>query len=1016
MNTASKVRGLAYRAGAGTGKTHQLVERYLELLNTGLRPIEIVAVTFTDRAALEFRNRLRERLGQLPHPDHLVAELEAAPIGTIHSLAARISREFPEEAEVPADFQVLDDLEATLLRAAWVEVTLQEALEDEGYAPLVEAVGYEGLLDTLERALQDPLAARKLLEEDPVSLRERLAAQAWSSFARRVEYALIQLEKEMATPESADGLASLQEALERVREILKEGPSAWRELASLVEDMRPQTGKGQPQSPSLQKALNELKTLVKRGKDTFSSSDSETPAKLPPNAWSLLLRLFDTVWAKVEERNRKARRLGYADLEVHALRALEHEAVRHYYQERFHHLLVDEFQDTNPVQEELLRKLFPNLDAWTVAGDPNQSIYGFRRADPKVFQGLLEEMGERVRILPESYRYHRELAQFHNAFFGELLAETYLPVQAVRDPLNPGPAVLYATPGEEAFRLIAREVQRLVAQGFRVRDGNGERGLRYGDVAVIAPKWNLLAKAAEALHEAGIPAVEAKGGNLLETREFEDAFLALRFLADPEDEEALVGLLRAPFFALSDPELRQLAEKRGKSLWEVIPQGVKVVLEDLRKRKSWEPPSHLLQRLDMATGYTGVLSALPRGPRRVKDWEGVLALVRQLERGDEDPFLVVRKLRLLRREGVQVPRPPMEAGNAVTLITAHSAKGLEWPVVFLLEVGNWKGNAPWKTRAFFRPGLALFPPVLDRDGNPGSLFHLAKACLEQEEEAERRRLLYVAATRAAERLYCLLGGEANAELKEALERAGARPLEESKETAAPLGKQEPEAKAPGTEGNFCLEPLSRLPLESLPISLLALAAKDLEAARRRLWGGPPEGDLPPLLEADDEEGAGGPLVGTMVHALLEKFDQEDALNEGGRAFLESHYPEAEEEEWEEALSLAHTFLIHEAFAPYRRGEKEVPVVYYLELEEGETVALEGRADRVGPDWVLDYKTDLALDLEAYRLQVGLYALALGKQRAFVADLRQGKVEEVSLEEVREATAWLIQALRQLPKP
>lgn len=919
------MRGQAYRAGAGTGKTHRLVERYVELLAAGLKPLEIVAVTFTERAALEFKSRVRERLRELPNPEGLLAELEAAPIGTIHSLAARICREFPEEAGVPADFQVLDDLEAALLRAEWVEEALLEALEEGGYGALVEAVGYEGLLDTLERALEDPLAAEELLKEEPARLDARLRSLVRSRFA----------------------------------------PFTTRE-----------------------------------------------PDQRLGEVWPLLRRLFGAVRTKVEERLRRARRLGYADLEVHALRALECEAVRAYYQDRFRHLLVDEFQDTNPVQARLLRALFPDLDAWTVAGDPNQSIYAFRRADPKVFLGLLEEMGGRVQVLEESHRYHQGLACFHNSFFGELLGEGYLPVQASRDPLNPGPAVLHAAcEAEEAFRLIAREVRRLRAGGFRVREGAGERPLEYRDVAVIAPTWRLLARAAQALHREGVPAVEAKGGNLLETREFEDAFLALRFLADTGDEEALLGLLRAPFFALPDPELRGLAEERKGTLWEAAPKEVREVLEDLLRRKGWEPPSQLLQRLDMATGYTGVLSALPRGPRRVKDWEGVLELVRQLERGDEDPFLVVRKLRLLRREGVEVPRPPLEAGNAVTLITAHSAKGLEWPVVFLLQVGDWKGRSPWKTRALFRPGLALLPPVLDGEGEAGHLFHLAKACLEEEDEAERRRLLYVAATRAAERLYLVLTPRALEGWREALKRAKAKAWEE---VGMPEGESAPQGGNLGS-GRLELKPLPSLPLESLPVSLLALAAKDLEAARRRLWGGPPDGELPEPWKGEDEEGVGGALVGTLVHALLERFDDLEALEGEGQAFLEAAYPDAEVKEREEALALARAFLSQEAFAPYRGGEKEVPVVCYLELGEGATVALEGRADRVGEDWVLDYKTDRAVDLEAYRLQVGLYALALGKAKALVADLRQGRVEEVCLEGLMEKVAGLVQELRRPPQ-
>lgn len=162
-------KGLFLVAGAGTGKTYRLVRRYVEFLREGLSPLEVVAVTFTEKAALELRNRVRRevREAEVPQKERVLAELEAAPIGTLHALAARICREFPEEAGVPADFQVLDDLEAALHLEAWLEEALLEELQDLGYAPLVEALGYEGLLDTLKAVAGDPLAARELLRKGP---------------------------------------------------------------------------------------------------------------------------------------------------------------------------------------------------------------------------------------------------------------------------------------------------------------------------------------------------------------------------------------------------------------------------------------------------------------------------------------------------------------------------------------------------------------------------------------------------------------------------------------------------------------------------------------------------------------------------------------------------------------------------------------------------------------------------------------------------------------------------------
>ncbi|MCX7850885.1 3'-5' exonuclease, partial [Thermus sp.] len=493
------------------------------------------------------------------------------------------------------------------------------------------------------------------------------------------------------------------------------------------------------------------------------------------------------------------------------------------------------------------------------------------------------------------------------------------------------------------------EVVRLKEEGFRVWDrslGN-YRPLEYRDVAVLGRKWVHLARVAETLQELGVPAVEARGGNLLETPEFTDAYMALRFLAHPGDGEALLRLLHSPFFAVSQREVLELVSHRGKGegLWEVlgrVPQSpgglgrAREVLEELLRRRALEAPSRLLQRLDEETGYTGVVARLPRGRRRVRDWEGTLELVRRLEVGAEDPFLVARKLRLLLQGGVQAERPPLEAGNALALLTVHAAKGLEWPVVFVLHVGGWKGNGGLrKDKPLFRPGLALVPPLLDDGEEPSSLFLLAKAALEEEEGAEEERLLYVAATRAGERLYLLLSPEGSSPSPEQGEQDSL--WKELREAGAVGVNLEAGPPQPGeaTQGedlpHLLTEGLEGLPLEALPISLLPLAARDPEAARRWLLGEPLEEDLPfPDLAEEveaEEEAPGGAGVGGMVHALLERLDSAEALDREGRGLLERDFPGAREKEREEALRLARSFLEGEAFAPFREGSvlKEVPV-------------------------------------------------------------------------------------------
>ncbi len=985
-------------AGAGTGKTHRLVRRYLEFLEAGLSPLEVVAVTFTEKAALELRSRVRRgvRGVGVPQKERVLAELEAAPIGTLHALAARICREFPEEAGVPADFQVMDDLEAALLLEAWLEEALLEELQNLGYPPLVEALGYEGLLDTLKAVAGDPLAAGELLLKGPKEVAEALRLEAWQGLKSRLE----DLERSLGG--------------ERLEERYPGFPKAWRgEPLRALEWAQGVNQKRNPwRSYRSDTTFKELLELVREAREWLVPKPADGRMEA---VWPRLQGLAERVLERLEACRFRAGRLGYADLEVHALRALEREEVRAYYQSRFRRLLLDELQDTNPVQVRILEALFPDFRAWTAVGDVNQSIYGFRRADPRVMEGLLEKaQGVEQEALQESRRYHRGLADFHNRFFTDLLPG-YRPVGASRPPRGEGPWVFHFQGDLEGqARFIAQEVGRLLSEAFQVYDlGAGAyRPLRCRDVTVLGRTWRELTRVGEALRRLGVPAVEAGGGNLLESREFQDAYLALRFLGDPGDEEALLGLLRSPFFALTDGEIRRLAEARGEgeTLWQALRHGAHLspeaqrareTLQDLLRRKALEAPSRLLQRLDQATGYTGVASRLPQGQRRVKDWEGTLDLVRRLEVGSEDPFLVARRLRLLLRHGIPVPRPPLEAGEALTLLTVHGAKGLEWPVVFVLNAGGWSEKRPGKDKPLFRPGLALVPPVLDEEGEPSALFHLASRRVREEEGREEDRLLYVAATRASERLYLLLAPEGSLD-PQALQEAGSeeKGLEEVQNPKGCGPQEEPQAR-------LLVEGLSGLPLEALPISLLPLAAKDPEAARRRLLGELEEGEAWALEDPEEEEAPGGARVGQLVHALLERFDALEDLEREGQGFLEATFPGAEGEEVEEALGLARAFFTAPAFAPYRGDPvaKEVPVA--LELLG---VRLEGRADRVGKDWVLDYKTDRQVNAEAYLLQVGLYAYALGKRRALVADLREGTLHEEESPRAKERAEEVLRRL------
>lgn len=772
---------VAVVAGAGTGKTHMLTERYLHHLSEdGLSPLEVVAVTFTEKAAAELKSRIRERVRErAPEREDILAELEAAQISTIHALCARVCREHPDEAGVPPDFEILDQLRGSL----WTADRLADAL-DELPAEHFLVLPYPLMQAALEVLFADPIGAGQALEMGPEGWEALVSEARESALAALLEDPEIKghrLTLELYEGSEGDRIEDARRSALAAFAELEGGRTAGEVEAALgtlaTVDLR--GGKkrswGEGELAAVKDALKVLRETIRsalrRGIVTLKlgSADERLAEALP-----VLASSFQSARESVSAARRRARVLDFADLEVHALRALGHEEVRSYYRERWRAFLVDEFQDTNPVQAELLDRLTQRAKL-TVVGDEKQSIYGFRRADVEVFrrfrERILSEGGSEV-LLARSFRSHSGLLGVLNAVFSSVLGKLRQDLEAHRqEPPHEGPHVrAFAIEpegrvGKAALQRaeaahIARLVGKMLNEEVLVSAGAVQmsKPIRAGDVAILSRVWAPLEVYGEALAAAGIPSVHAGGGNLMETREAKDGLALLRFLADVSDDLALVTLLRSPFFTLDDRLLHGLAKVRGKGDWwwtllreaddpRLVP--VREVLEELLAARRVEPPTALLQLADRLTGYTAVISNLPGAQRREADWRGFGELVRTLEHGADDVFTVVRWLRQLHEAGAEVPRPPLEAGDAVSLMTIHAAKGLEWPVVIVPDLA--RSISPSFGAVVFDPDLGV-AINFGEDGGESALYHLIIDRKIQLQEDEVRRIFYVAPTRARDHL------------------------------------------------------------------------------------------------------------------------------------------------------------------------------------------------------------------------------------------------------------------------
>lgn len=794
---------VAVVAGAGTGKTHMLAHRYLFHLEQGMGPLEVVAVTFTERAAAELRARIRALVAHaLPDRPEVGVALEAARISTLHALAARICRDHPDEAGVPPDFAVLDELEGSL----WLAERLDEALAGLP-AEVFGELPYPEVREALRRLLADPLEAEAAFAVGPEAWPEQVAAARSEALARltsgpawRAAAAVVRGahgadgdKAEVARALAEEGLDALDrgataaalEALDAVR-LTGGRAAAWPE----------------GDLPRVKEALKLLREAARA-----AAADGIVALELGPvdeRLAALLPHLrdaFERVREGLAAEKRRRRVLDFADLEVHALRALEASAVKGHYAERWKAVLVDEFQDTSPAQERLLDALAGGM-AVTVVGDEKQSIYGFRGADVEVFRryrARLREARQRRGADPDdaevvmdaSFRAHGPLTRVLDDVFAPVLGPLHQPLRAVREaPVGEGPfvrarAIDGSAPRARAqvseARLIAREIAGLLASGQEVRDPATRelRAVRPGDIAVLTRTWQPLAVYGEILPALGVPAVHSGGGDLLATREAKDGMALLRFVADPRDDVALAALMRSPLLAVDDPTLYRFAAglppadpeaegaRRRVAWWQgleaegALPEGLeraRNVLRELRRAHRW-PPSRVLQVADALTGYSAVLGGLPGAERRLADWSGFVAFVRDLERGLGDAFSVVRRLRRLLAAEVEVPRPVLHAEGAVDLLTIHRSKGLEWPVVVVADLA--RGGTRGGPKMLHRRDLGVGVRLQDDDGAAvePAVYRLLRQERRRREEEETRRVLYVALTRARDRL--LLTGAAS---------------------------------------------------------------------------------------------------------------------------------------------------------------------------------------------------------------------------------------------------------------
>ncbi len=821
-------------ASAGTGKTSVLVERYINLLRAGVDPSHILAITFTRKAASEMRGRIVDELRVAASRSDVDAtrwrklrrRLGEISISTIDAFCLSLLREFPLEADIDPGFTMADEVEIPRLMKHALDRTLKICSDlvpqDDDIAMVLDQLGSvrarDGLAELLRRRLVTPWALHQFLVSGPFNLTgEDICRQSLSRLRDILETAPNGLEKFFNDgPVGHPRFRILRADLQQLTDIQQVNSSTARGIIERIRDHF-LTQKGQPRnriqaysrihysgSGALKNHHDAVISVGPAVRDAIIHFDRNLNFVLVRG----VRRMFNIALSEYKRSLDSRAILDFSEVlerALHLLRQMDEFAQSRYRLEsRYHHILMDEFQDTSRAQWELVSLLMqswgegfglvhdaPVQPSIFIVGDPKQSIYQFRDAEVKLLRQAgkhiehLRSTGNVRRSISHSFRATPKLLKFINDLFTAVdkvpirddaftydlsdrfpldhLDKDQVGFQQTHQTARPDHLTLGMAVGDsfkQCAEAVASEIERLREnEVVRDRDTGVIRQINAGDIAILFRSRGSHTEIERALEVRKIPTHIYKGLGFFDADEIKDFYAIIRFLAEPESELKAAAFLRSRFVRLSDEALCKLSPELSAVITDPKPlqkfdllgledQRVITCLRSCARR--WFSlvdritPAELIDRVLSDSAYAYEL----RGSREVQGRENlkkIRSLVRRIQ--NRGYATLSRIAEYLDQLSVDESNAVVDAVQAVNLMTVHSAKGLEFPVVFLVDLSRGTSNVPQPIRV-----------SLDRgDGNPSvtvGSFRSATDTEDQKKEFEEtKRLLYVAATRARDRFY-----------------------------------------------------------------------------------------------------------------------------------------------------------------------------------------------------------------------------------------------------------------------
>jgi len=807
---------LSVTAGAGTGKTLLLVERYIDILiNEPVDVKDILAITFTKKAAAEMKDRvvrhIEEKITSKPPKNqynklvHARDRMNSASISTIHAFCARLLREFPVEAGLDPDFRQLNDMQRQLLLDEELEKEIESLDKDQSqWLPLFRLFGKEMLKKMLRTALEHSYEMIPVIESYAGKSVDEIYLSWMNSFLKTMKISITDKQvtdinicvKSILNAVPVDVQADIKiintlELLQYYNEVVGKDDSAfWEALFNLADYFTTTSNRAYAKAGSFgstkiwgvktSEVLVRLSQKLEPVINCRISVPSEKDKEIIPQLQKFYL-LYQRFTDRFSKRKNDLGLVDYDDLQLCALNLLQnHHEIRQKLSAQYRFIMVDEFQDTNYLQWHLISLLGElKSNKFFIVGDPKQSIYGFRNADIRVFHQVKNEFIKIADkqcdrsdiVLGESFRFAPVLGEFINRTFSNILHRSdtnpwevgYDSMTSRRKTEVPGDINLAIFNDQVQTEFLAYKARKL-----------SER-YKFGQMAVLLRTRTHLSEIEEAFRKHSIPFRTIGGIGFYQRQEIYDIYYLIRFMLNPDDDNSLIALLRSPIAHISDEGLFILGSTKGQnSYWQYIDrldergqipesdfknlQRFKNLARNWLRRREHIAFHELLLSIFNDSNYRAILNSQLQGERFTANLDKILQIAVEFE---STGFLSLSEFAdslqnlIHKQDKESEAQTDLDDENSVKIMTIHQAKGLEYDVVFIPYLEQELRN--WSTNlSVFGENLGIAAPVrsvgLDMDFDSYYLLDLLKADKRARDLAEMKRLFYVACTRSKETL------------------------------------------------------------------------------------------------------------------------------------------------------------------------------------------------------------------------------------------------------------------------